>query len=74
MPVTRRSTRLPEKEVDMGLLWTIIVLGIVLVAVPAVAAYTLFEMSPFGRHSDHFRDPQTGGRRWDAPNLEDGHY
>jgi hypothetical protein len=61
MPVTRRSTRLPEKEVDMGLLWTIIVLGIVLVAVPAVAAYTLFEMSPFvGR-------PEPRGR----PLLED---
>jgi hypothetical protein len=58
----------------MGLMWTIVVLGIVLVIVPAAGVFALFEMSPFGRHKDHFRDPQTGKRRWDAPNLEDGHY
>jgi hypothetical protein len=54
----------------MGLMWTIIVLGIVLVIVPGAGFYALFEMSPFGRHTDHYRDPQTGKRRWDAPNLE----
>jgi hypothetical protein len=58
----------------METLWTIVVMGIVIVLVPAAAVYALFEVSPFGRHKDHYRDPQTGKRRWDAPNLEDGHY
>ena len=38
----------------------------------AAAVVALFEMSPFGRHSDHYRDPLTGKRRWEAPNLEEG--
>jgi hypothetical protein len=44
------------------------------VVVLLVAAYALVEMSPFGRHKDHYRDPVTGKRRWSPPNLEDGHY
>jgi ABC-type branched-subunit amino acid transport system permease subunit len=57
----------------MGWVWTIVVLALVL-AVLAVIALALFEMSPFGRHADHLRDPATGKRRWESPNLEDGHY
>ena len=57
----------------MGIVFTLIVLGFV-VAVLLVAAFALFEVSPFGRHADHYRNPVTGKRRWDPPNLEDGHY
>ena len=44
------------------------------IAVLAVAAYGLFELSPFGRHTDVYRDPSSHKRRFDPPNLEDGHY
>jgi len=57
----------------MGMLFTLIVLSFV-VAVLLVAAFALFEISPFGRHKDHYRTEPTGERRWDPPNLEDGHY
>jgi hypothetical protein len=57
----------------MGMVFTLIVLSFV-VAVLLVAAFALFELSPFGRHADHYRNPVTGKRRWDPPNLEDGHY
>jgi len=56
----------------MGMVFTIIVLVFV-VAVLALVAFALFEMSPFGRHSDRYRDPETHKRRFKAPNLEDGH-
>ena len=57
----------------MGMLFTFVVLGFV-VAVLLVVGFSVFEMSPFGRHKDHYRDTSTGTRRWDPPNLEDGHY
>ena len=57
----------------MSVLFTIVVLAFV-VAVLALVGYAIFEMSPFGRHKDHYRDPETGNRRWESPNLEDGHY
>lgn len=57
----------------MNLLLAIIVIAVVVVVVGAVAL-ALFEMSPFARHSDSYRDPITHQRRWEAPNLEDGHY
>ena len=57
----------------MAAFWTIVVLGFVF-AVLAVVALALFEVSPFGRHSDHYRDRRTGARRSESPNLEDGHY
>jgi hypothetical protein len=57
----------------MGMLFTFIVLSFV-VAVLLVVAFSLFELSPFGRHTDHYRNPITRKRRWDPPNLEDGHY
>ena len=55
----------------MGMLWTIVALGFVS-AVVVVIGFALFEMSPFGRHVDHYRDPHTGKRTAQAPNLEDG--
>jgi hypothetical protein len=57
----------------MATVWAVVVFGF-LVAVLLVVAWALFEMSPFGRHDDHYRDAVTGKRRWDPPNLEDGHY
>ena len=57
----------------MGMVFTLIVLGFV-VAVLLLAAFALFEVSPFARHTDHYRNPVTGKRRWDPPNLEDSHY
>ena len=49
--------------------WTIVVLAGVL-AVLLVIALAFFEMSPFARHVDHYRDPITGKRTAHAPNLE----
>jgi len=53
----------------MSALWTIVVMAFVLVVL-AVLAYGLFELSPFGRHPDQFRDSRTGRRRWESPHLE----
>jgi hypothetical protein len=38
-------------------------------AVLALVAYTLFEVSPFGRHTDHYRD-EDGRRRFESPRLD----
>ena len=57
----------------MGFLMMLIVLSFVIIVV-LMAAYALFKMSPFARHTDHYRDAVTGKRRWDPPNLEDGRY
>ena len=40
------------------------------VAVLAVVAWALFEMSPFARHQDQFRDPRTGKFRGHSPRLD----
>jgi hypothetical protein len=53
----------------MNSLYTVIVVVFVL-SVLAVAAYTLFQMSPFARHADSFRDPQTGKRLGESPRLD----
>jgi len=57
----------------MGMFFTIVVLVLV-AAVVVVVGLALFEMSPFARHQDHYRDPRTGKRIAHAPNLEDGNY
>jgi hypothetical protein len=56
----------------MGTLFTVAVLSFV-VAVLIAVGYALFELSPFARRKDHYRDA-AGRRRLDPPNLEDGHY
>jgi hypothetical protein len=56
----------------MGAFFAIVVFGFVL-AVLALVGLALFDLSPFGRHSGHYRDPGTGKRRWESPHLEDGH-
>lgn len=57
----------------MNLFLAIVVIAFVVLVLGAVAL-ALFEMSPFARHSDSYRDPITHKRLWEAPNLEDGHY
>jgi hypothetical protein len=52
----------------------IVIALVFVVAVLALVAFALFELSPFGRHKDRYRDPVTHKRRYEAPNLEDGHY
>jgi hypothetical protein len=56
----------------MATFWTVVVLGFVL-AVLAFVARSLIEVSPLGHHVDHYRDPNTGKRRRESSNLEDGH-
>jgi hypothetical protein len=58
-----------EKEADMNTLYLVIVM-IFVFGVLATVGYALFEMSPFARHADHYRDPVTGRRRWESPHLE----
>ncbi len=53
----------------MGTLFVVIVLAFV-VSVLAVVGFGLFELTPFARDSDPFRDPRTGRRRWDSPHLD----
>jgi Na+-transporting methylmalonyl-CoA/oxaloacetate decarboxylase gamma subunit len=61
--VTRNGRR------AMNTVFTVVVLAFVL-AVLAVVAYAVFEMGPFARHADTFRDPRTGKRRGESPHLE----
>jgi hypothetical protein len=53
----------------MNTFFTVVAFGFVL-AVLAVVAYALFELSPFARHADRFRDLRTGKRRWQSPRLD----
>jgi len=53
----------------MSTLFTIIVFAIVLAGL-AVGVWALFEMSPFAKHQDQFRDPATGKRRGESPRLD----
>jgi hypothetical protein len=52
----------------MATLFTIVTFLVVL-AGAALVLYWLFEMSPFARHADQFRDPRTGKRRGSSPHL-----
>lgn len=53
----------------MDIVFSVVVVVFV-VSVLALAGYALFEMTPFARHADHYRDPRTGKRRWDSPHLD----
>jgi hypothetical protein len=52
----------------MNTLYLVIVIVFV-VAVLGAVAYALFEMSPFGKHREHFRD-RTGKRLGSGPRLD----
>jgi hypothetical protein len=53
----------------MQALYTVIVFLFVIVVLGTVA-FALFEMSPFARHQDRFRDPKTGKRLSESPRLD----
>ena len=53
----------------MGTVYTIVVMVFVF-GVLACVAYALFEMSPFARHADHYRDPVTHKRIGESPRLD----
>jgi hypothetical protein len=58
-----------REEEEMTALFTIVVMAFV-VFVLLIAAYAFFEITPFAKHSDHYRDPKTGKRRGDSPRLD----
>jgi hypothetical protein len=66
LPAIVAATR---RCVDMQALWTIIVFLFV-AGVLAIAVFALFELTPFARHSDRFRDPRTGERLSESPRLD----
>jgi len=49
----------------------LVVVVVFIVAVLALVGYAIYEVTPFARHADHYRDPYTGERRWNSPHLED---
>jgi hypothetical protein len=53
----------------MNTLFTVVVFAFVL-AVLAIVAYAVFEVSPLAHHAERFRDPRTGKRMWDSPRLD----
>ena len=56
----------------MNIVILIIVFAFV-ISVVALVGFTIFEVSPFGRHTDHYRDSETGKRRFDSPELDRGY-
>jgi hypothetical protein len=35
-----------------------------------LVAFAVFEITPFAKHSDRYRDPKTGKRRSESPRLD----
>jgi hypothetical protein len=52
----------------MTALFTIIVLAFVAIVL-LLTAFAVFEMTPFAKHSDHYRDSE-GKRRMASPRLD----
>ena len=55
----------------MNIVFIVIALVFVVVVL-ALVVFAVFELSPFARHKDSYRDPVTAERRFAAPSLEDG--
>lgn len=53
----------------MDTLFVVIVIAFA-VTVLAVVAFALFELTPFARSTNPFRDDRTGRRRWESPHLD----
>ena len=53
----------------MEALFAVIVFAFVLLVLGFVV-FAIFEMTPLARHSNSFRDPRTGKRRWQSPHLD----
>jgi len=47
----------------------LIVALVFVIAVLALVAYSIFEITPFARHKDHYRS-STGKRRFKSPRLD----
>jgi hypothetical protein len=54
---------------EMQALYTIVVFAFVVVVL-AIVGWALFEVTPFARHKDRFRDPRTGKRLSESPRLD----
>ena len=61
--------RLSEKEAAMDIVFTIVVFAFV-ISVLALVGFAVVEISPLGRHRDHYRDSETGNRRFESPRLD----
>jgi hypothetical protein len=62
--------REPKRRwVEMQALYTVIVFVFVVLVLGTVA-FALFELTPFARHKDHYRDPQTGKRLTESPHVD----
>ena len=48
----------------------LIVVFAFVISVLAVVGYAIFEITPYAHHTDRFRDPETGKRRFDPPRLD----
>lgn len=53
----------------MEALFTVIVMAFV-VLVLALVAFALYELTPFARSTNEFRDPRTGKRIGESPHLD----
>jgi uncharacterized membrane protein len=67
---SRATTNLGVKEVAMGGVFGTLIVFLFVAAVLATVAYALFEMSPFARHEDQYRDLVTRRRLGVSPHLE----
>jgi hypothetical protein len=53
----------------MHIVVLVIVFGFVF-SVLALVGFALSKMTPFARHTDRYRDPETGERRFDSPRMD----
>jgi hypothetical protein len=49
---------------------TALVVIVVVFAIVAFVFFGLYELTPFAHHTNPYRDPRSGKRRWDSPHLE----
>ena len=47
-----------------------IVAIVFVISVLGLVGYALVQVTPLGHHVDHYRDPNTGKRRWESPHLD----
>ena len=47
----------------------LVIAVIFVLSVLALVAYSLFELTPWARHADHYRD-ESGSRRFESPRLD----
>jgi hypothetical protein len=66
LPFARLDT---NERRGMNTFFTVVVFVFVF-SVLAFVAYAFFEVSPFARHKELFRDPRAGKRLWQPPHLD----